>query len=173
MSALRIDTAEFTRRGDTAEGRLAVDSLPRLVTLLESADGGIVWRLQGRTEPRADGGRESLLALRADGSVSMRCVRCLEPVEVRFAVRRDYRLVSTEAQAEREDLDDEAFDLLVGGRSFDLGELIEDEAILDLPAAPQHADCRAATTGTDAAPAVPDTRRPFEVLKGWRGGSTD
>jgi uncharacterized protein len=167
MSAPRIDTADFTRRGERAHGRLALPALARLASMLEPGDAELGWRLEGRSLLRPDGSRQGFLQLRLEGRVPMRCVRCLEPVEVALDVSRDYRLVSSEAQAEAEDLDDEAFDLLVGGRGFDVAGLVEDEAIMALPPAPRHDDCRTAA----ASPEAPDgsgTRRPFESLKGWR-----
>lgn len=169
MSPLRIDTADFTRRGDRAEGRLDLPALPRLATMLESPEGVLAWRLEGRSVLRPDGSRQGFLGLRVDGRVTMRCVRCLEPVEVTLEVSRDYRLVSSEAEAEQEDLDDEDYDVLAGGRGFDVAGLVEDEAIMALPAAPRHDDCRTAAAASDGPPRD-DTRRPFEVLKGWRGG---
>jgi len=172
MSPLRIDTAEFTRRGERAEGRLELPALERLRTLLESTDGALDWRLTGRSVLRPDGSRQALLALRLDGRVPMRCVRCLEPVEVELQVHRDYRLVSSEAQAEAEDLDDDACDLLVGGRDFDLAALIEDEAIMALPAAPRHVACPIAATASGPTPAD-EARRPFEVLARLRGRGSD
>jgi uncharacterized protein len=168
MSPLRIDTAEFTRRGEHAEGRLELASLERLATLLESTDGTLDWRLDGRSVLRPDGSRQPLLGLRLEGRMAMRCVRCLDPVEVALEVSRDYRLVSSEAQAEGEDLDDDDRDLLVGDRGFDLAALIEDEAIMALPAAPRHADCRIAAA-TSGLPPAEEARRPFEVLERLRG----
>lgn len=168
MSPLRIDTAEFTRRGEHAEGRLELAALERLATLLESTDGALDWRLHGSSVLRPDGSRQALLGLTVDGRMALRCVRCLDPVEVELQVRRDYRLVSSEAQAEAEDLDDDGRDLLVGARDFDLAGLIEDEAIMALPAAPRHADCCIAATASGSSPAE-ETRRPFEVLERLRG----
>jgi uncharacterized protein len=170
MKPLTIDTSEFTRRGDVAGGERAVTAMPRLASLLHDDAGSVAWQLGGRIGGSADGRREPQLSLALDGKVAMRCVRCLEPVDVPFSVRRDFRLVGSEEQAEREDLEDEQFDLLVASRRFDVAELIEDEAILALPLAPRHDDCRPPTGADEPAEPLPQQRpNPFAVLRRLRG----
>jgi uncharacterized protein len=107
----------------------------------------------------------------------MRCVRCLERIDVPLDVERDYRLVATEAQAEQEDVDEDEVDLLVGARRFDLAGLVEDEAIMALPPAPRHDDCSAPAAASlegesvqPEAPA-PEPRNPFAALGALRGGA--
>lgn len=198
MSLPPIDTHEFTRRGDVAQASAPLADLVRLGTLLVSHDGALVWRLTGRSTVGADGSRRGFLHLDLEGTLHVRCVRCLEPMQVALDVARDYRLVATEEQAEREDLGDDEVDLLVGARRFDLAGLIEDEAIMGLPAAPRHADCSAPTvaaadgsarrvdaapstgstsgegdlrrsSGAPSDPAAPSERvRPFAALAGLR-----
>ncbi|MEN9316716.1 MAG: hypothetical protein RJA99_767 [Pseudomonadota bacterium] len=171
-----IDTHEFTRRGDVAEGRVPVAGCDRLVSLLASDEGGLDWRLSGRSEMGTDGSRRAFLRLDLSGALVARCVRCLEPVGIALAVERDYRLVATEAQAEAEDADEDEVDLLVASRRFDLGGLIEDEAIMALPPAPRHDDCRAPAVadapveGIAATPAesAPERRNPFAALAALR-----
>jgi uncharacterized protein len=152
MTVPTIDTHEFTRRGDSAAGREPVAALERLASMLLAPDGTLDWRLGGRSELGADGARKAFLHLGVAGTVRMRCVRCLEPIEVALEVGRDYRLVATEEQAEREDADEESVDVLVASRRFDLGALVEDEAIMALPAAPRHADCTAPAAAAAQAP---------------------
>ena len=163
MNAPNLDTHEFTRRGDSAAGTLALDAMPRLGSLLLATDGALSWRLAGRSELGADGSRRGFMHLELDGRTLMRCVRCLEPIEVGIGARRDYRMVGSEEQAEREDADDDEHDLLVSSRHFDLSALIEDEAIMALPPAPRHDDCRAplapeapAQAGDESPPATGD-----------------
>lgn len=179
MTLPTIDTHEFTRRGDTARGTQPLTGLERLGSMLTSTAGALDWRLSGRSELGADGSRSAFLRLELEGAVSMRCVRCLEPVELPLEVARDYRLVATEAQAEREDAEEEAFDLLVSARRFDLAGLVEDEAIMALPAAPRHAACDAPGYGAAPAGAVQDATdggtgaapaadRPFAALAALR-----
>jgi uncharacterized protein len=176
-----IDTHEFTRRGDVADGEEPLAALARLASMLSADRGALGWRLAGRSELGPDGSRSAFLRLAIDGTVRMRCVRCLEPVDVPLRAVRDYRLVATEAQAQREDPDEEDVDLLVSSRRFDLGGLIEDEAIMALPPAPRHDDCRAPGYGVPpaevAASGVGATRadharaerNPFARLAALRG----
>jgi uncharacterized protein len=155
MAIPTIDTHDFSRRGDTASGRVPVPGLDRLAGMLVEPDGCLEWRLTGRSHVRPDGSRQSFLKLELGATLRMRCVRCLEPVAVELAVARDYRLVATEAQAEVEDVDEDDFDVLVSARRFDLAGLIEDEAIMALPLAPRHDDCR--PPAVPEAPSVPES----------------
>jgi uncharacterized protein len=169
-----LDTHEFTRRGDSIDGDEPVSGLSRLVTLLADPSGAIAWRLAGRSVLGADGSRTPYLDLDFSGTVRMHCVRCLEPVTVTLEERRGYRLVATEEQAEREDPDEDELDLLVSSRRFDLGALIEDEAIMALPAAPAHDDCQAperATGSVRPVVASPTRPNPFAALGALRGAA--
>jgi uncharacterized protein len=181
MAIPTLDTHEFTRRADVATGTAPLAALERLGSMLSDTDGALAWSLSGRSELGPDGSRSAFLKLGLDGTVRMRCVRCLEPLELPLRVERDYRLAATEQQAEREDADDDAFDLLVSSRRFDLAALVEDEAIMALPAAPRHGDCSApgarsgpeAACGQDAearAEGAPEPRNPFAALAALRGG---
>ena len=170
MTLPTIDTHEFTRRGDAAEGAAPLAGLDRFASMLVDAQGGLAWRLSGRSELGPDGSRTPFLRLELSAPVRMRCVRCLEPVEVRIETTRDYRLVATEAQAEREDADEDALDLLVSSRRFDLAALVEDEAIMALPPAPRHPDCRAPTAAPRAAPGRGRPGDPQAAAAGADGG---
>jgi uncharacterized protein len=171
MTAPTIDTQDFCRRADVASGSLPVAGLARLAAMLVSTQGALAWRLAGRSDLRADGSRLSFLSLGADGRLAMRCVRCLEPIDVELEVERDYRMVATEAQAELEDADEDDFDVLVSSRQLRLDELIEDEAIMALPPAPRHEDCSAPALAAGAAgdgSADPAPPNPFASLAGLR-----
>jgi uncharacterized protein len=169
-----VDTHEFTRRADTAGGSEPAGSMARLVSMLAEPWGDVAWQLSGRSVVGPDGSRRAFLHLDGDATLRLRCVRCLEPVDVAVAVRRDYRLVASESQAEAEDADDEEADLLVASRRFDLASLVEDEVIMALPLAPRHADCRLPAVTAEEAPAEPalPTQRPFAGLDALRETGT-
>ncbi len=168
MAGLTIDTDDFTRRRDTASGSMTLQQLPRLRSLLESDDGGLRWRLEGDVERSADGSERRILRLKIDGSGSMLCGRCLAPVQVSIDADRLFKLSETEAQAEREDPDEDRYDVLARSRRFDVHELIEDEAIMALPAAPRHPECSMPGHGADE-PGGPAVEHPFAPLASLRG----
>jgi uncharacterized protein len=168
MKSLTIDTSEFTRRGDEVEGELPLARLGRLASLLAGTDGSVRWTLSGRVRLAPEGRRQPMLGLSVATVVTMQCVRCLEPVEVPVSVVREFRLVVSESQAEREDMDDEHYDVIVGDRQFDVAGLVEDEAIMALPLAPTHDDCQPpASTGAPPGPEPdePPRENPFAVLQ--------
>jgi uncharacterized protein len=174
MNIPAIDTHEFTRRDEAASGTVPIARLERLGSMLLSTEGELAWRLAGRSELGADGSRRGFLQLALRARPTMRCVRCLEPIAVELEALRDYRMVGSEAQAEREDADDDEHDLLVSSRQFDLAALVEDEAIMALPLAPGHADCRPppvpAEDEGDAPDAAPDATSAFAALGALRRG---
>ncbi len=137
-----VDLFEFVRRGAESVGREPVSSFPRVASLSADGHGEVAWRLRGHHIRRADGGEELRLELTLDGTVRMQCVRCLQPVDVPIAATRALRLAGSEAEAEREDPDDDEVDVIAGSRRFAIGELVEDETILALPFAARHDDCR-------------------------------
>lgn len=172
---LIVDSRELARTGRRLEGGFEVRSLERLASLLSRDEGGVVWRVRGERRQRADGGHDDFLHLDIDGCVAMQCVRCLGDAPVAIHVDRGFRLVGSEAQAAREDTEESEFDVLAGGTRFDLGELIEDEAIMALPAIVRHEDCAlpAGASGPeqeDSAAPPPGEKRvnPFAALAGLK-----
>lgn len=180
MTLPLLDTQALTTKGESLEGRRPLAAMPRLADLLLDSSGDLDWQLVGRSELRADGGRQSFMDLSLSATLTVRCVRCLEPVPVGLAETRHYRMVPDESQAAREDNEDDEHDLLVSSRRFDLANLLEDEVIMALPAAPRHEACRApvplagAESASGAAPASPQTpgqpdrENPFAALAALR-----
>jgi uncharacterized protein len=86
-------------------------------------------------------------------------------------IDRSFRFVESETVAEQED-DESEEDVLVCSREFDLGALIEDEVLMDLPLVPRHERCPAPVT-LAAADADFDTpaekTNPFAVLVQLKG----
>jgi uncharacterized protein len=177
----RIDTAEFARSGGELAGELTPAQLPRLRELLAGDEGVLRWALSGSRRRLPEGGYESFLELRLAGEMRQQCVRCLEPAPAAIDETRLFKLALTESQAEREDAEAEAFDVLASSPRFDVLELVEDEAIMALPIAPRHDDCRlpgaaagAGSAGVGSGDGVagggldeaPDERRnPFAALE--------
>ena len=135
------DTHEFTRTRKQVSARAPLAMRPTMYDMLTDDDGYVDWSLEGERSRRADGGFDAHLALAFSGAVRMRCVRCLEPVEITIEDRRHFKLVVTESVAEREDAQTDDFDLLVTSPHFEVLDLLEDEAIMALPLAPAHGTC--------------------------------
>ncbi|MFO1301425.1 MAG: YceD family protein [Burkholderiaceae bacterium] len=165
-----IDTSELARAGSELSGAYPLAGMERLGSLLADRQGEVAWRLRAWRAGRADGASEDRMALSIVATVRMACVRCMAPVTVELSAERSYRLARSEAEAERLDLDDQVHDVLAGGRRFDLAGLVEDEAIMALPATPRHERCDLPGV---AGQAVDDDalRRPFAALERLKNGA--
>lgn len=102
----------------------------------------VSWAAGGERRPVAGGAPETWLMLEAQATVQLECQRCLQPMAEPLAVRRRFRFVADEAEAERldEESEDDVLALPPRGR-LDLLPLVEDELILALPIVPRHAAC--------------------------------
>ena len=167
-----IDTIELARAGSELTGEYPLAGMERLGPMLADRQGDVAWRLRAWRAGRADGVAEDFMALSIVATVRMACVRCMAPVPVQLSAGRSYRLARSEAEAERLDLDDQVYDVLAGGRRFDLAGLVEDEAIMALPATPRHERCDLpAGAGRAAAPDDDAPRRPFAALERLKNGA--
>jgi uncharacterized protein len=106
------------------------------------------------------------------------CVRCLGPVAIDVADRREFLLVDDEQTAERLDDPESDLEVIAADVPFRLAELVEDELILAIPPLPRHDDCVLPAGGEAGEPAgaTTSTRRPFaglEALQRLRGEPSD
>jgi uncharacterized protein len=87
------------------------------------------------------------LRLRVEGTLQLRCQRCLEPLP--FEVRVDDLLVlaATLSEIHADPADAHAPDRILAGKEMPLRELVEDELILALPYAPRHESCEPGAAG--------------------------
>lgn len=171
-----IDTSELARSGSELHGEYPLAQLQRLGSLLADCDGSLAWRLRGWRERAVDAVVQDFMALSIAATVRVACVRCNAPVAVELSAERAYRLVRSEAEAERLDLDDRQYDVLAGGRRFDLAGLVEDEAIMALPAMPRHERCELPAAAAKAAGAATpgaegERTRPFAALGRLKNGA--
>lgn len=155
-----IDSQAFARQAGSLQGELPIVSLARVLDLLVDAAGVLAYRVDGQLGPR----NRSQLLLRVDGTLSVCCQRCLEPIAYVVAIRSLLEFVPDEEELTQEEIEDDSKDFLPAQEEFDVVALIEDEIILDLPPAPRHERCAlpAAAKGTEAA-------SPFAVLKALKG----
>ncbi|MDB5728157.1 MAG: hypothetical protein JWQ00_1362 [Noviherbaspirillum sp.] len=161
MNSLVIDAFEFCRLKEQRSGVLAVADLPRLADESVDKAGNINWSLEGGS----DGAGHPQLTLSVSGSVQLICQRCLTPFTFDISSRSILILAKDEATADAIDelLADESVEVIVGSRTFDVAHVIEDEALLAIPAAPKHPMCP-----NRLMPEVADTMEkvsPFAVLK--------
>jgi uncharacterized protein len=131
-----IDGLAFARGASVLEGRLGLDSLPRLA---QSGCSGIVvdFVLEGEINERGRPG----LRLRVDGSVRLECQRCLESLDLPLHLEAQLEFGVSEAEMAAADDDVER---VLAGREMSVAALVEDEVLLALPMVPKHERCGAA-----------------------------
>ena len=159
---LVIDSLAFSAQGESLAGRLALSRCSRLVSALEQTDGEFDFRVSGVTG--AEG--EPMLVLEVSGLLSLRCQRCLKPLEHPLKIVQEYELregldADTPTQ---EDMEDDSRDFLEASRSLDVASLIEDEVLLALPVVPRHDACDLPGQGRN-----PEAASPFGVLLSIKG----
>ena len=155
-----IDSLVFAREGRSLQGELPVAGLARVLDLLTDPAGKISYRLDGQLGSR----NEAQLVLRIDGTLSLRCQRCLEGIDYPVKVCSLLELVKDEEELTQEEIEDDSKDFLTAQKELDVVELIEDEIILDLPVAPRHERCALPDAGGRS-----EKVSPFSVLRGLQG----
>jgi DUF177 domain-containing protein len=153
-----IDGFEFASAGAAQQGVLPLSGFPRLRDMLASDAGEVAYAVQGVRDGR---GRPSL-KVSVNGTLQLRCQRCLEslPFEVRSAEL--LVLAASQAEIDADAVDVQAPDRVLAQREMAVRDLVEDELILAVPYAPRHERCMPrAATGAERAAA-----RPFAGLKG-------
>ena len=139
MSALVIDAFEFSRLKEHREGVVPVTDLTRLADELESRSGSLSWVLSGGESHSG----HAQLKLEVAGSLQIMCQRCLTPFSFDIDSESVLILAKDEAAADEIDalLDDDQIDVIVGTKTLDILQLVEDEALLAMPLSPKHAIC--------------------------------
>lgn len=139
MNAFLIDAFEYSRLKEHREGDIAVLNLARFSEDLADKSGSIHWSLQGGTDTI----EHPQLKLSVFGEVRLMCQRCLHPFAFDIASESVLILAKDEARADEIDalLNDDAIDVIVGSKTLNVIELIEDEALLTIPLSPKHVVC--------------------------------
>ena len=131
-----IDGLTFARNAAVLEGRLGLESLPRLAQ--SGCSGSIIdFVLNGEINER---GRPSLRLL-VDGSVRLECQRCLDSLDLPLHLEAHLQLASSEAELAAAGDDVEC---VLAEREMSVVALVEDEVLLALPMVPKHERCSAA-----------------------------
>ena len=154
-----IDSKAFAREASLLEGELLVTDLGRVLDFLVDSGGGLQYRVEGLLDSKS----KPQIRLRLDGSLVVRCQRCLEGVVYPVKIRSLLEFVDDENDLTQEDIENDSKDFLPAQKELDVVALVEDEIILDLPSAPRHESC-----------ALPDAKlgseriSPFSVLQGLK-----
>lgn len=170
-----IDVFDLSRTGAQWDGSVPLAALPRLRASLLAEAGGPATALRFACDSGPDSQGRPALRLQLHAVLPLRCDRCGAALHFALASHSSFYFVETEAQLAAIAIDDTPEEALLGSRHFDLAELIEDEAILQLPISPRHDRCppAAVAAGRTAAPApapAPGAQRPhpFATLAGLR-----
>lgn len=158
-SRLVIDGFEFARDRQKRTGTINVAGLSRLTEALFSAEGHVRFVVQGDMADE----NERLLHLEIDGSLELRCQRCLGSLEHPLRLRRRLMLVPPGGAWPEEALEDDSFDAIQCERELDVWSLVEEEIMLALPQAPRHECCALPGSSGD-----PGKIMPFMALAGLR-----
>ena len=139
MSAFVIDAFEFCRSNGHREGVTPVAEMSRLNQDCADHSGEVTWAVDGATSKQG----YPQLTLSVSGAVQLLCQRCLTPYSFDMDSATVLILGKDDGHADEiEDiLDDESIDVIVGSRTCDIRDLIEDEALLALPQVPKHDTC--------------------------------
>lgn len=126
-----INSLEFARNGLASTGDIPLDRLSRLADLLASPVGSLSYTLRGSTDQDGD-----FLLLDLDGTILLRCQRCLGELEHIIHQQSQVKLVAAESLSAIED--PEGVDCIEALPHLDVWTLVEDELLLGLPFAPRH-----------------------------------
>ena len=151
-----IDGFEFASAGATQQGILPLSGFERLRELLASEEGEVAYELKG---VRDEQGRPSL-RLRVQGTLQLRCQRCLGPLAFALQVDELLVLAATQAEIDADSADVQSPDRVLAGKEMAVADLVEDELILAVPYAPRHERCAPAARIGEGA-----TTRPFADLR--------
>lgn len=171
-----IDVAAFADAAVGVDLSVGLADLERLKSLLVRPQG----RAQARIEFSREGGH-AIADVQARAVLILRCQRCLREFDLPVAGHSRVALVTDESSGAS--LPDELETVLAVDGRLRLRDLVEEELLLAVPAAPRHPaqQCEVKVEAGDAAhPAAPDesgegsqqgvTQRPFAGLADMLGG---
>lgn len=152
-----IDPLKFAREGRSQTGTLAIAALdPRVHDDLSGTDGEVSYTLTGHVDPL----RRAVLRLTLDGTISVRCQRCLSSMPYALKTDSSMTLFTDEEKLDAACEADETLDAIMAEPELDVVRLVEDEIIMGLPLSPKHDDCGTETLSRAKA----DKPNPFAVL---------
>ena len=129
-----VDSVQFAKQHAAESCSVAVSEFKRLAQVVLSDEGEFEVGLEGLEDSEG----RPCLHLHVEGSMTVTCQRCLEPLVLEIA--SDHRFVLTEHEQDLMDLGEEADDVdsLLADSKLDALVLAEDEIMLQIPMAPMH-----------------------------------
>jgi len=139
MQAFVIDAFTFCQHREQREGSTRIADFPRLSEECANGDSVLNWSLQGGVNQLGF----PQLTLTVDGQLQLMCQRCLTPFDFAIDSQSELILAKNDDHADEIEgmLESDEIDVVVGSKTFDVMELIEDEALLAIPQSPKHAVC--------------------------------
>ena len=172
MQDFVIDAFAFCQQEEQRSGSLMVADLPRLSEDCANTEGVLEWSLAGGKNQYG----HARLALGVKGAVNLICQRCLTPYAYEIDSESVLILAKNDDDADEIEalLEDDGIDVVVGSKSLNVSDLIEDEALLAIPQSPRHAVCPDVNLTSAASTAKQDEdsgkkESPFAVLKKLNG----
>lgn len=170
----QADPQRLCEQGKHFEGSIALRDFPRLVPLLTSDEGEAAFTLE------FDRDGEGRLRIRGQvrARLTLCCQRCLQ--DMSLAVDAQFLLSPVHGPQEAEMLPEEYDPLLLEQRLVRPADLVEDELILAVPAAPRHPEAQCGIdladfrVGQDQAMGdEPARKNPFAVLADLKRDTED
>lgn len=155
---LVIEPGQFARARGRLAGTLEAGTLPRLADALFDTAGAVGYEVRGEVNERG----RAVLHIALDGSLDLRCQRCLGRLAQQVRTRRDIVLVpDADEFVQGEDVA-ETEDVIPEVARLDVSALLEEELLLALPHSARHEEdvCRAEVD----APAPAGGSSPFAAL---------
>jgi uncharacterized protein len=163
-----IDGLEIARTGAKLQGAWPVAEFLRLHDVLHSTAGTLGYELQGVPD---DQGRPALW-LKVQGTLQLRCQRCLGALEFPLQIDVALRLAATQEEVDAEPVEAEGPESIVAGKEMQVRGLVEDEVLLALPIAPRHDACAGGMKDPGRGAVETGTRQtPFAGLRRLMGGT--
>jgi uncharacterized protein len=157
-----INSIEFARKSLEIHDTIPVFEMTRVQDMLFSPEGVLSWQLVGLV----DDDNKPMLNLQVNGTVNLKCVRCLESFAFDLNIDSLFVVLADESMlpSEQDDIEDE-LDYLVADPHMQVSQLIEDEVLLALPYAPKH---DVSVCGVKDKVIEVGKPNPFKVLQGLK-----
>lgn len=127
------DPFAFARAAGLHSGQAALAAMPRLQDRLAGNAGTVAYVVRGKLDQR----QRPLLELEITGNPSLRCSRCLAPLDFALQLQSSVLLMEPGAVMQEDD-DPDSPEWIEAGPELDVLELVEDEILLSLPLAVRH-----------------------------------